>query len=78
MRNPSIQTTSGNFRISIYRSKTTVIYSWKSQIPGITTTSGNIKSVSLTKIDSKTSPSMNKIMDYELKFTLTNTIDVLI
>lgn len=72
MQNPGYATTTDIFKIAIYRGGTQLVYDWVNDIKGVDITSGSISSISLTKIDPYALQTMNKIMDYELRFTLTN------
>lgn len=72
MQNPGYATTTDIFKIAIYRGGTQLVYDWVNDIKGVDITSGSISSISLTKRDPYALQTMNKIMDYELRFTLTN------
>ena len=72
MQNPGYATTTDVFKVAIYRGGTQLIYDWINDIPGVTITAGSLSGISLTKINPYAIQSMNKIMDYELRFTLAN------
>ena len=74
MQNPGYATTTDVFKVAIYRGGTQLIYDWINDIPGVTITAGSLSGISLTKINPYAIQSMNKIMDYELRFTLANAL----
>ena len=49
-----------------------MVYAWKKDIDGVTVSNGPIDEIGLGKVDEKAVGAMNKIMDYELRFKLTN------
>lgn len=74
MKNPGFATTTDVFKVAIYRGGTQLIYDWVNEITGVEITSGSITGISLTKINPFALQTMNKIMDYQLKFTLNNAL----
>ena len=74
MQNPSFTTTTDVFKVAIYRGGTQLIYDWVNDISGVSITSGTITGISLTKINPFALQTKNKVMDYELRFTLPNVL----
>lgn len=72
MQNPSFSTTTDVFKIAIYRGGTKFIYDWVNDIAGVEITAGSISGISLKKINPYAYQTMNKVQDYQLKFTLVN------
>lgn len=72
MRNPPITGLTAPFQIATCRQNTTVVRDWNIDIAGVTILPGLITEISQTKIDLYMIQAMNKIMDYEIHFTLTN------
>jgi len=74
MQNPGYSTTTNVFQVAIYRGGTQLIYDWVNNIAGVTITVGALSSISLTPINPFAYQSMNKVMDYTLRFTLANVL----
>lgn len=72
MRNPAFSGVSDKFGVGVYRGGTKMVYAWKKDIDGVTVSNGPIDEIGLGKVDEKAVGAMNKIMDYELRFKLTN------
>ena len=72
MRNPAFSGISDKFGVGVYRGGTNMVYAWKKDIDGVTVSNGPIEEIALVKFDENVVGAMNKIIDYELRFKLTN------